>query len=130
MLFWNFTMVASFPTLIGCHRDKIYWELIFSFPPHDQAEVIPCRCQLPFAVFWVGWDASGHMYHFVFLQRYLARNICRIVCYMGLCGWFENGKDKRKSRPRVEDRKKGSFIKFPNLRGPGDEVKVEYNLFH
>lgn len=43
---------------------------------------------------------------------------------MGLCGWFENGKDKRKSRPRVEDRKKGSFIKFPNLRGPGDEVKV------
>lgn len=64
------------------------------------------------------------MYHFVSPQRYLAGNIRRIVWYMGLRCWFENGKDKRKGRPRVEDRKKGSFISFPALRGPGDEVKV------
>lgn len=107
-------MVASFPTLMGCHRDKICWELIFSFSPHDQAEVIPCRSQLSFAVFRVVWDPSGHMYHFVSPQRYLARNVCRIVWYTGLRCWFENGKDKGKNRLRVEDRKKG----------PGDEVKV------
>lgn len=109
-LFWNFTVVASFPTFIGCHGDKIYWELIFSFPLHDQAEVIPCRCQLPFALFWVAWDASGQ-FAILFSPRSIwLRNIRRIVRYMGLCCWFENGKDKRKSRPRVEDRKKGNFI--------------------
>lgn len=45
-LFWSFTLVASFSTLIVCHRDKSYWELIFSFSPQDQAKVTACRCQL------------------------------------------------------------------------------------
>lgn len=61
---------------------------------------------------------------FCFPRRYLARNIHRIVWYMGLCCWFENEKDKRKSRPRVEDRKKGSFYLISYSGGPGDEVKV------
>lgn len=99
-LFWNFTVVASCHTLMGCHRDEIYGELICSFSPRTKSRWLHADVSCNrFVAFWVAWEASGHIHH-LFSSRDPWPEICIVVWYLGLCCWFDNGKFKREEQTK------------------------------
>lgn len=110
---WEIKTPASFPTLIRCHRDKVCWEPALSFSPQDQADVAPCRCQLPSICQFS--ELSGRHQDTSstgFPQGALLRRIHGSVLSQPLLSVWKQEVPERRATQIIKYRKKGRFTNF------------------
>lgn len=125
MLFWGFTLVASFPTLIVCHRQELlgtYLQLLsLGIKPRWLHADVSCHL---FVVFCVACEGTSTI---CFPPEIFGKHVySSVISGPLLLVWKwevqEGGADQR-----VKYRKTGSFASFPTLRGPGDEKSKSCN---